>query len=333
MRRPDLILSCVAVLASLMLVSCQSDEPDTPPAPPGEFGTEFPPFITPVEDDVRIRIGEVPEIQGELYRLKINGMVDAPGEFSLDELTALPMLERTVTMECIGNPNNGSLVSTATWKGFRVYDLIASLGIAPGASVVRYTCADGYYTYNTLEELKQSDVLAGLYINGEAVPADLGYPFRIVFPGYYGVRQPGWIVEMEVLGGEPDDYWSERNWSTEARMAIDSRILFPGTTATVYKGDTLEIGGLAYGTRRVDHVDITVDNGTTWVRAEMYDSLDADFTWVFWKSEWVVPETGSLTIRARATARDGSIQPMEDDDYLDGSNAQPVVSVQVRERP
>jgi len=62
------------------------------------------------------------------------------------------MIERTVTLECIGNQANGNLLCNATWIGFSLFDLLAGLGIKEGVSVVKYTCADGYYTYNTLAE-------------------------------------------------------------------------------------------------------------------------------------------------------------------------------------
>ena len=44
------------------------------------------------------------------------------------------------------------------WKGFSVYDLLANLGIKDEAAVVNYRCADGYYTYHTLEELQKGQV-------------------------------------------------------------------------------------------------------------------------------------------------------------------------------
>jgi len=139
------------------------------------------------------------------------------------------MIERTVTIKCIGNPVNGPLLGNATWKGFRLYELLLSLEIKEGASTVKYICADGYFTYSTLSELQNANVIDALYMNEEAIPAKYGFPLRIIFPGYYGVRQPGWI---------------------------------------------------------------------------------------FWEASFTPQSTGTLVIHSRATARNGSVQPREDNEFL-----------------
>jgi hypothetical protein len=49
----------------------------------------------------------------------------------------LEMTERTLAIECIGNQANGPLLGTATWIGFRVYDMLASLGTGDKATIGR----------------------------------------------------------------------------------------------------------------------------------------------------------------------------------------------------
>ena len=241
------------------------------------------------------------------------------------------MIERTLTIECIGNPVNGYLLSNATWKGFRLYDLLFSLGIKEGTSTVKYICADGYYTYNTLAELQNADVMGALYMNGETIPSEHGFPLRIIFPGYYGVRQPGWIVEIELLESGPEDYWSRSGWKSDTSMTIDSKIFFPANNTKFTFGNSVSIGGAAYGSRRISSIDITVDDGKTWIPAIIKQELDEDFIWVFWEVILIPQSTGPLVIRSRATAQDGSVQPREDNQYLDGTNSWPAVVISVEE--
>ena len=63
----------------------------------------FPDFVTPNTDYYVTRIGEIPEIDAETYRLKIFGRVKQPKSFTLDELNQLKMVEFPLTVECIGN--------------------------------------------------------------------------------------------------------------------------------------------------------------------------------------------------------------------------------------
>lgn len=311
----------------LVFSSCTSEKLDKETS--GNKEAVFPDFITPSSDYYDTRIDGIPEIDGETYELKISGAVDNPRTFSLEELGKLQMVKKTLTIECIGNSANGSLIGTAEWRGFRVYDLLESLGIQEGATVVKYISADGYFTYNTLDELQEREVLGSLYMNDASIPPLYGFPLRILFPGYYGVRQPGWVVEMEVLKTGPEDFWSGSGWKTNTPMTVDSKIFFPGNNDRFNLGDSIRIGGAAYGARRISSVEVTLDKGLTWIPAVITRSMDQDYVWVFWELMISPQESGTITINSRATSADGAVQPGIDTDYLDGTNSWPEVSIKV----
>lgn len=325
-----IIKACTLAL-SLFFFRCSFDPPQDPSTPGSGQRQDFPLFITPVEDYFDIRIGEIPDIDGESYQLRISGAVDHPATYTLQELREMPLTEKTTTSECIENPVSGPLLGNATWKGIRIYDLIENLGLKPGASTVKYVCADGYYTFNTLEELKAGGVLGALYMNGSIIPDTFGFPVRIIFPGYYGVRQPGWIVEIEILEGDVEDYWSRSGWRTDTAMAVDSKIFFPQNLSRFNLGDSIRIGGAAFGGRRIAKVEITDDFGNTWMPAAIIQEIDEDHVWIFWKAIYIPQSSGSLYIYARATAMDGSVQPGTDDNIYDGTNAWPWINITVGE--
>lgn len=312
---------------------CESDtigdEPGDEPGDQMEQLTGFPDFITPVEDYFFLGIAGTPELDTGSYQLKITGAVKSPVYYSLEQLRNLEIAERTLTIECQGNGANGKLVGTATWKGFRLYDLLEGTGIKEGTTLVRYLCADGYFTYNTLEELKRNDVMGALYMNGEPLPVKYGSPLRIIFPGYYGVRQPGWIIEMELLDSGPEDYYSRYGWHTDSLMAVDSKILFPDNHLKVTRGDAVRIGGTAFGGKRIASVDITTNEGQTWIPATLVKSVDQAYVWVFWMAVYIPTATGEVRIQSRATGKDGRVQPRFDPNYLDGTSSWPSVRITV----
>jgi hypothetical protein len=296
--------------------------------------TDFPEFITPNEKYFKINIAGNHTIDGNTYRLKISGAVDHPAEFTLEQLQHFKMIQKTVTVECIDNNNNGNLLGTVTWKGFDVYRLLDSLGIKAGVTFAKYHCSDGYFTYNTLGELKNGGVLGALYMNGESIPEKYGFPLRVIFPGYYGVRQPGWVVEIELLDKGVMDFWGQTQfdkWNTDSTIALDSKIFFPSNLDTFTLGEKVKIGGAAYGSRRISSVDVTVDDGKTWIPAKIKQSMDEDYVWVFWEADFTPHSAGVLTINSRATATDGRIQPRGDPNYLDGINSWPVRKIVVKD--
>ena len=41
-----------------------------------------------------------------------------------------------------------------------------------------------------MEQVRENGTIGALYMNGEVIPADQGFPLRILNPGYFGVKQP-----------------------------------------------------------------------------------------------------------------------------------------------
>jgi DMSO/TMAO reductase YedYZ molybdopterin-dependent catalytic subunit len=318
------------LLLAAAVSSCEHNKPEDSHHP-----ADFPEFITPNEKYFKINIAGNHTIDGSTYRLKISGAVNHPAEFSLEQVQHFKMIEKTVTVECIDNNNNGSLLGTVTWKGFDIYRLLDSLGIKAGVNFAKYHCSDGYFTYNTLGELKNGGVLGALYMNGEPIPEKYGFPLRVIFPGYYGVRQPGWVVEIELLDKGVMDFWGQTQfdkWNTDSTIALDSKIFFPANQDTFTLGEKVKIGGAAYGCRRISSVDVTVDNGKTWIPATIKQSMDEDYVWVFWEADYTPHSTGTLTINSRAAAADGRVQPQGDPNYLDGINSWPARNIFVKDR-
>lgn len=291
---------------------------------------DFPPFITPNSDYYITRIGKVPKIDPETYRLEVKGHVEDSRSFSLQELYSLPMKELTLTVECIGNSPNGPLLSTAIWKGFLLYDFLESLRISEGAVAVRYEGKDGYFASHSLDHVKNNRVLVALYMNGKPIPALHGFPVRILNPGYHGVKQPAWITTIEVIGKSIKDYWEVRGWDCSPPMAVDSVIFFPKKSVTVRKNQPLRMGGAAFGGTRIAKVEVTTDKGKTWKEAGIVRKLDTDHVWVFWEIEVLLAKRGKYTVNVRATDIHGNVQQEKDPDRYDGANDWPVLRVNVK---
>ncbi len=290
-----------------------------------------PEFITPNPDYYVTRIGEVPKIDGSTYKLEVTGWVDSPRTFALGDLLALPMEDVPLTVECIGNSNGGPLLSTAVWRGFRLYDLLVSLGLSEKAVAVKYECADGYFASHTIEQVRDNGVMGALYMNGEILPATQGgFPLRIINPGYYGVKQPAWVTKIEVLDHTIKDYWEERGWDCSPPMPVDCTIFYPSRKGKAEVGVPVEIRGAAFGGTRIGKVEVTPDGGKSWKEAAIVQNLDADNVWVFWKALISFDRKGKYRVNARATDIHGNAQKDKDPDRFDGTNDWPVVEIRVK---
>ncbi|MFX0011300.1 MAG: molybdopterin-dependent oxidoreductase [Candidatus Hermodarchaeota archaeon] len=289
--------------------------------------TDFPDFFTKTEDYFITRIGSVPLIDENSYELKVTGCIKNPRNFTLSELQALPLIHYPLTIECIGNPSIGSLISTANWTGFSIYDLINMLGIESNATGVKYTAADGYYVTHTLNQLMNNSVIGALYINNQTLPLIQGFPLRIINPGYYGAKQPAWVTELEVINMPLSDYWDDRGWDTSPPMPIDSKIFYIEQYFEIQSGDSVIIGGAAYGGTRVSKVEVTINNGINWYEADIIKNVDRDNVWVFWSFQLKIVGQGLKTIYAKATDIFNQTQPKLDSIKYDGDNSWPFLNI------
>ncbi len=268
------------------------------------------PLITPNPDFYRVDTAlVVPTIDPASWRLVIDGMVDQRVELSLDDLLAMGLDEYAITLTCVSNEVGGDLVGNAIWLGIPVRDLLAQAGPQQGADMVLSRSVDGYTASTPLESLTDDDLDAILAVgmNGEPLPAEHGFPVRMVVPGLYGyVSATKWLTQLTVTTFADDEaYWTPRGYSAKAPIKMSSRIDTPRIGTPVSAG-TVPIAGMAWAqTVGIEQVEVSIDDGE-WQPATLSAPLNDD-TWVQWKLEWdATPGTHYVT--ARAVDADGNRQ-------------------------
>ncbi|MGH3350950.1 MAG: molybdopterin-dependent oxidoreductase [Nocardioides sp.] len=287
------------------------------------------PYLTPVDDFYRIDIALLtPRLDVADYRLKIHGLVDNPVELTYEDLLAMPLYERRVTIACVSNTVGGDLIGNATWTGVRIRDVLKRAGLDPDADAVKSTGADGITIGTPLEALTDGrDSLLAIAQNGEPLTREHGFPVRMVVPGLYGyVSATKWLTELEVT--RFDDfraYWTDRGWSAEGPIKTECRIDIPGED--VMAGERT-VAGVAWAQHRgVSKVEVRVDDGP-WEPATLAteDSID---TWRQWTYRWDATE-GEHRIQARATDRTGTPQTAQEAPPApDGASGYPTRTVNV----
>lgn len=66
----------------------------------------------------------VPRVDPATWKLRIRGMVARELELGFDELLALPLVERYITLTCVSNEIGGNLIGNARWLGYPVRKLL-----------------------------------------------------------------------------------------------------------------------------------------------------------------------------------------------------------------
>ncbi|WP_425469144.1 molybdopterin-dependent oxidoreductase [Pseudonocardia hierapolitana] len=296
-----------------------------------EAGT--PTFLTPNADFYRIDTAlRVPALAAEDWSLRIHGMVDAERTLTFDDLLSRPLVERPVTLTCVSNPVGGDLISTATFTGVDLRDLLLEVGVRPGADQAFSTSVDGWYTGTPVDVLLEPGrgAMLAIGMNGEALPLEHGFPVRMVVPGLYGfVSATKWVTGLELTTfAAKDGFWLQRGWAQRAPIKTQSRIDSPRGFAELPAG-RVTVAGIAWSQPTgIARVEVSMDGGP-WQDAELATEVSGD-TWRMWRAEFDVAP-GGHSVRSRATAADGVVQTAtEADPVPDGATGWPDVAFSVR---
>jgi sulfane dehydrogenase subunit SoxC len=287
---------------------------------------------------------DIPALDPGSWRLEIRGLVARPRTFTLDELRQMPTVSSAVTIECAGNgralmdpfpggqPWRSGAVSTAVWAGVPLAHLLELTGVRPDAVEMVFSGADRGIEDGVEQRFERSlptedamapDVLVAYEMNGEPLPPQHGSPARLLVPGWYGMASVKWLVEIDAVATPFDGF---QQWSYEVRQDEEgageriTRMLpralmqppgIPDDVGRVVRGTSLEVRGRAWsGTSRIVRVEISSDDGRTWLDAEVDDPVGPR-AWSAWSGVMDFARPGGYVLRSRATDADGRVQPVE----------------------
>ena len=273
------------------------------------------PFIVPNGDFYRIDTAlAVPQVPKDDWKLRIHGMVDQEIELTFAELLERPMIERPITLSCVSNRIGDDLVGNAVWQGVRMKELLEEAGLDPAATQVVSRSIDGWSCGSPTSVIMDGrDAMLAIAMNGEPLPAEHGYPVRLVVPGLYGyVSATKWVTEIELTRWEDfDGYWVPRGWSKEGPIKTMARIDRPRSGRGLDRSPdgAFDIAGVAWCVHRgISKVEIQIDDGE-WIECELA-GVPSDDTWRQWRYQWSAPTPGEHRVTARAYDGDGTPQPV-----------------------
>ena len=288
---------------------------------------------------------DIPPVDPATWRLTLDGAVERELSLSLDELRALPAVTLPVTLECAGNgrallaprpisqPWLTEAVGTGEWTGVPLRALLERAGLRDDVVEVRFTGLDrgieggveqDYARSLPREEALGDDALLAYELNGAPLPAQHGFPLRLVIAGWYGMAHVKWLTEITALT-EPFEGYQQavgyRLYDAEGapgapvtRMLPRSLTIPPGVPDFMTRERFLDAGpcgleGRAWsGWGPVERVEVSVDGGATWADARL-DAPLGPRAWRGWSYAWDASAPGTYVIASRATDAAGNTQP------------------------
>jgi DMSO/TMAO reductase YedYZ molybdopterin-dependent catalytic subunit len=180
---------------------------------------------------------------------------------------------------------------------------------------------DAYLKDLPIERVR-SDVLVAYAMNGVALPAEHGFPARLVVPGFYGTNSVKWLSRMTLAESRAtgpfttrwynDPAFDAAGYATGATTPVwstapESLIVAPAPDAGLAVATEREVWGWAWADGGVRRVDITVDDGATWLPAQLEPARGREWQ-RFWL-RWTPRNRGTAVLAACAEANGGIRQP------------------------
>ncbi|WP_328743854.1 molybdopterin-dependent oxidoreductase [Streptomyces sp. NBC_00285] len=136
------------------------------------------------------------ETSDEAWRLVVEGQ-GRTVRLRRAELLQLPLYSAALPIACV----EGWSTSDQWWRGVRLRDLAALVGFESGAApdvMVESLQRHGSFRRAALRnnQVRDPRSLLALFVNGEPLTADHGYPARIIVPAAPGVLNTKWVARM-----------------------------------------------------------------------------------------------------------------------------------------
>jgi sulfoxide reductase catalytic subunit YedY len=150
--------------------------------------------------------------------VKVDGMVEEPGEFDVDDLmTRIGLEERVYRLRCVEG-----WAMTVPWTGFQLSKLLDIVRPQGSAKYVRFETAQvqphmvglrqSWFPWPhiegcTIEEAANelSFMVTGIF--GKPLPAQNGGPLRVAFPWKYGFKSGKSLARITLTDQRPKSFW------------------------------------------------------------------------------------------------------------------------------
>ncbi|MFJ4245397.1 molybdopterin-dependent oxidoreductase [Streptomyces iakyrus] len=155
----------------------------------------------------------VPRKNADSYRLTVDGLVDRPTTYTLDDLKALPQTRLVRDVQCV----TGWRVPDTPFEGVRLSRLLDAARVRPTAKAIRFTCFDGTYTESlTLAQARRADVLVALRMQDKDLGHSHGGPARLYVAPMYFYKSAKWLSGITVTDEVRPGYWEKRGYDVDA---------------------------------------------------------------------------------------------------------------------
>lgn len=152
-----------------------------------------------------------PDVDLATWKLKVEGLVAHPGEYTLEEIQRLPKITQNTRHICVEGWD-----VIGNFSGTRARGFLAHVGADPKARFLEVQCADDYYESIDMASILHLQTLLCYEMYGQPLDRGHGAPLRLQMPTKLGYKQAKYLTVMRVtnvLKPGKTGYWEDQGYS------------------------------------------------------------------------------------------------------------------------
>ncbi len=155
-----------------------------------------------------LHYGSVPRFDPQAWDFHITGLVEKPVRLSWEEFNRLPQREVVADMHCVTRWSRFD----NRWEGVPFTEVIKLVAVKPDARFVMVHAEQGFTANLPLDDLMRPTTLFALKHDGEPLPAEHGYPLRLVVPHLYAWKSVKWVRGIELRAADAPGFWEQNGY-------------------------------------------------------------------------------------------------------------------------
>ena len=151
-----------------------------------------------------------PGVDLERWTLSVQGLVQRPGVYQLEQIQALPKIVQNTRHVCVEGWD-----VVGNFGGVRGSDFLRWLGADLTARFVEFECADEYYESIDMETMLHPQTLFCYEMYGQPLDRGHGAPLRLQMPTKLGYKQAKYLNTLRVtnvLKSGMRGYWEDQGY-------------------------------------------------------------------------------------------------------------------------
>ncbi|MFB0611081.1 molybdopterin-dependent oxidoreductase [Aurantiacibacter poecillastricola] len=151
------------------------------------------------------------------WRLAVGGLVDNPGELSMDDIRALPQRTQITRHDCVEGWS-----AIGEWTGPQLSTILEAAQVRPEANFIVFRCADNlngqdYYESCDMDDAIHPQTIIAHRLNGDPLPVRNGAPLRLRIERQLGYKHAKYLTGIDAVASLDDigegkgGYWEDRS--------------------------------------------------------------------------------------------------------------------------